>query len=382
MGRTTSSLLRTLGIDLWIAFNTTCPSLRFWATFSLIKKATAVCRNQLMNLPTGCLEYRVLLEKGYMKERHWTYAITMAAMESLPLLYKECTKEEISHSVLAKACLGTSSKLLDNLNDEVHTVEEAHDSLENYLCALTRGTYERKERSPVKMAESSACELASWIYHSLDHRSPAFTLYLRDCAKLVKGQVSSLQHKSTDWPSLEEYVNCIAEKSIGDVWIDIDLCQIDLNEGILLLKKSNEYIFKASLLYDDVQDLLIDIRTKSVNSALLLALERGVVSEEDLKLLKPEKIAEILENSGILDYIIHLADAFFLKGVTTFMKMETESVDKKGLLQSFRLVRLFNLRKVLLRNRDVKTIRWVLASFSNLASFKDQIPEEICCLVR
>lgn len=370
-------------MDAWMAVCTACPSLKFKVSSQLISEAKAICRRRLATLPEGCLEYEVLLERKYMKEKHWVYAILMAAMESLPLLYQQCTTKEILQSILAKNWLGASSKLLDNLNDEIHTVEEALDSLENYLSALTCGVYERKEGSPVEMAESSACEMASWLYLCLNYDSPAFTLYKKDCRTLVEGQISSLEHKRKEWPSLKDYVDIIAEKSIGDVWIDIDLCQFDeLNEDLFLVKKGNEYIFKSSLVYDDVQDIVEDIQTKSVNSAVLLALEREVITEEDLEQKEPAELTELLEQSGILEDIIHLADAFFLKGVLAFMEVNTSCVDKKGLLYSFRLVRLFNLRKLLLMKMNMKTLKKVIESFSDFQSLRSQIPEEMRNLVQ
>jgi hypothetical protein len=53
----------------------------------------------------------------------------------------------------------------------------------------------------------------------------------------------------------------------------------------------------------------------------------------------------------------------------------------KGLLQSFRLVRLFNLRKLLMMNRDFWTLKQVLASFSDFGYLKDQIPPSMSRLV-
>ncbi len=382
MGRITDGFVKDVGMNLWIAVSSNCPSLRFPASSSLINEAETVFMNRLNTFPPGCLEYNHLLEHKYLKKKHWMYAIFMAAMESLPLLYQTCPRKGILHSVLGKCYLGTSSKLLDNLNDEIHTVEEALSSLENYLGALLYGTYERKSGSVVEMAESSACEMAAWIYQCLDTDSPAFSLYVEDCCNLVEGQISSLKHKSAEWPSLKEYANTIAEKSIGDVWIDIDLCNFDeLDEELLLLKKGNEYIFKSSLVYDDVQDLVEDIQTQSVNSVLVRGVEEDVITLDDLEKMEPTNIVEILEKTGIVHDIICLADAFFLKGVSTFLEMETSSVDKRGLLQSFRLVRLFNLRKLLLAKRDLETLKKVLESFSDFQSLKNRIPEEIDTLV-
>ncbi|MGD2246830.1 MAG: hypothetical protein PVF58_00370 [Candidatus Methanofastidiosia archaeon] len=383
MGRIIDSLVRNTGILMWMMWSTPCPSLRFGVSSSLISETENLCRHRLETFPSQCLRYNNLVKQEYMKEKHWIYAILMAAMESLPILHAECARTDIVNCVLAKAYLGASSKLLDNLNDEIHTVEDALDSLENYLCAMTQGIYTKKQESPVQKAESSACEIASWMYESVDHASPAFSYYVRDCATLVEGQISSLEHKNSHWPSLADYVNTIAEKSIGDVWIDIDLCQFgELDEDLLLLKESNQYIFKSSLLYDDVQDLLEDIETKSVNSAIVLALERDIISEDDLDEMDPADIVTLLRTQGVTEDIIHLADAMYLKGIYTFQKMERATMDKKGLLRSFQLVRVFNLRKLLAMNKDFKTLRRALASFSDITSLEQEIPEEINALIQ
>lgn len=366
----------------WMLWNSRCPSLRYRASTSLIGNAKTIYRDKLCSVLSQHLEYGLLLERGYMKEKHWIYAIVMAAAESLPLLYQKCTRKEILQSVLAKASLGASSKLLDNLNDEIHTVEEACNSLENYLSALVTGVFLKKKKTLVERAESASCEMASWIYHSLDRDTEAFNLYTRDCATLVEGQVQSLQHKRTEWPSLAEYVGGIAEKSIGDVWIDIDLCSFDHLDGSLVnLKKSNEYIFKSSLVYDDVQDIYEDIQTKSVNAAVILGLEQGVLTQDDLEEMNPDDVVVLLEEAGILKKVIFLADALFLKGVDILKEVNSSYIDMKGLLQSFRLVRLFNLRKLLMMNKDLWTLKQFLASFSDFQCLRDQIPVHVSCLV-
>lgn len=382
MGEKAYGLLDNLVEVFWTAWNSTCPSLRYGVSTSLLGEAKGVYRSKLHNLPSECLEYDLLLKKGYMKEKHWVYAIFMAVAESLPLLYKECTQEEILQSVLAKASLGASSKLLDNLNDEIHTVEEAYNSLENYLSALRTGEFEKKCSSPVERAESSACEMASWIYQYSDCNVPAFNLYLDDCTKLVEGQILSLKHKEKKWPSLTEYIESIAEKSIGDVWIDCDLCQFDLlDEQLITLKKANEYIFKSSLVYDDVQDIYEDICTRSVNSAVLLGCERGTITLDDLAEMELSDIVSLLEESGILKDVIHLADALFLKGVDLLMQVDDPRIDMKALIRSFRFVRLFNLRKLLMRNKDFWTLKQFLASFSDFKYVRGQIPLQIFQLV-
>lgn len=375
-------LVNTLAETVWKMLNTTCPSLSYSASTALIKRAKTRYRERLHTVLSDYMEYNLLLKKGYLKEKHWMYAIFMASAESLPLLYQQCTREEILQCILAKTSLGTSSKLLDNLNDEIHTPEEALTSLENYLSALKTGDFEKKWNTPVERVESAACEIVSWIHDSLDHDAPAFSFYTKDCTTLVEGQIMSLNHKTVGWPSLSMYVESIAEKSIGDVWIDIDLCRFNyVDETLVNLKKGNEYIFKSSLVYDDVQDIYEDIETKSVNSAVILGLEQGVISPDDLVTRDTEELVALLRESGVLKTIILLADALFLKGVDTVLPVESSRIDLKGLLQSFRLVRLFNLRKLLAMNKDFWTLKQVLASFGNFECLRDQIPDQMSRLV-
>lgn len=382
MGEKAYGLLDSLVEVSWIVWNRKCPSLRYRVSTSLLRKARDVYRKRLHRLPSPCLEYDLLLKRGYMKEKHWIYAIFMAVAESLPLLYQKCSRKEILNSVLAKASLGASSKLLDNLNDEIHTVEEAYSSLKNYLSALQTGEFKKKRSTPVERAESSACEMASWIYHYLDCNVPAFNLYVNDCTKLVEGQIMSLKHKEKRWPSLAEYIESIAEKSIGDVWIDCDLCQFDLlDEQLVTLKKANEYIFKSSLVYDDVQDIYEDIRTRSVNSAVILGFERGAITVDDLAEMELSEVVFLLKESGVLRDTIHLADALFLKGVDSLMQVDDSRIDMKALVRSFRFVRLFNLRKLLMRNKDFWTLKQFLASFSDFENLRGQIPLQMFQLV-
>ena len=345
-------LVGTLVETGWKMLNATCPSLNYSMVTTFIKRAKALYRDRMHSALSDYVAYNHLLKEGYIKEKHWMYAIFMASAESLPLLYQECTREEILQCILAKTSLGTSSKLLDNLNDTIHTHKEALTSLENYLSALKTGDFEKKCGTAVERAESAACEMASWIHDALDDTAPAFSGYTKDCTTLVKGQIMSLTHKRTGWPSLSVYMESIVEKSIGNIWIDIDLCQFTcLDESLVNIKKGNEYIFKSSLVYDDVQDIYEDIKTGSVNAAVILGIEQDVITPDDLVTKGTEEVVALLQEAGVLKTIVYLADALFLKGVDMVLPVESVRIDMEGLLQSFRLVRLFNLRKLLKMNK-------------------------------
>ena len=118
-----------------------------------------------------------------------------------------------------------------------------------------------------------------------------------------------------------------------------------------------------------------------MNSAVILGIERNVVKPDDLQEMQPFKIVSLLRESGVLRETVYLADALFLKGVDILMQVENSCIDLKGLLKSFKLVRLFNLRKLLMMNKDFWTLRQFLASFSDFEYLRDQVPIQFSLLI-
>ncbi|MCP8304891.1 MAG: hypothetical protein H3Z50_05430 [archaeon] len=349
-----------------------------------------------------CLDYPSIIDYGYMKEKHWVYAAYMATITSLPLLYKVCNVQEILKAIFAKTSFGANIKLLDNLNDETHDVSQAVDSLWNWLSAHTKGEYinRNKAQDPiVTMAENSAFKMETWVFEAVSScrlcTSEMHRAYLDDAIKWVKGQADSLKHKADrkgKLPSIRDYISYISEKSIGDLWMDIDLCFFesglkgfkDLFRAIKPLKIGNSLVFKSSLVYDDVQDIYEDLRTNSINSAVILALERGVISQGDLEDKSPHEIVKRLGEEQILMDTIRLADMVFLKGVEMVDTIDglDKTLDRQGLIQGFRFVRLFNLRKLLIRNKDYETMKLFSSSLGNFEKIKRTIPDDIMKLQR
>lgn len=397
---------------LWLLLCHRYPSLKFSTTSRYVEESLASYRRKLLHLAElpHCLDHHQLTRLGWVKEKHWSYAAFMATMSSLPLLYKACSKEEVLEAILAKTSVGTSAKLLDNLNDEIHEPSQALSSLRNMLSAYVEGGYRSREgKDPVVAgAENSAFEMGKWVFKTLSScqfSAPRmYEAYVKDATKLFHGQLNSLVHKvrgRRELPSLVEYLRSISEKSIGDLWLDVDLCFLERGlkgfdkdelRAIRLLKAGNSLIFKSSLIYDDVQDLYEDLRTNSINSAVLLALERGVISHRDIDLLNQSRfkgdilwLADTLGQSDILLDTIRLADMIFLAGVDVVASIENPlrgTFDKRGLIQGYRLVRLFNLRKLLIRNRDYETAKLFFSSLGNLVELKEGIPDDIARLRR
>lgn len=338
-----------------------------------MKEAFSVYRYTLDTLDElpHCLSYEQLQEKGLFKEHYWKSAILMAAATSLPLLYKKVDHQSIIQVVCAKTSIGVSAKLLDNLNDEVHSYPEALHSLSEYESALQKGTYTVME-SPSAKAEQSAHEIATWAYR-IGSRGCTDT-FCKDVSLLVGGQIATLQHKKDKYPSMKEYLSKVSECSIGNTWIDVDLELLE--NGSYLLKKGNNYIFKSYLIYDDVQDIARDVRTNSVNAAVILGLERGILSESALE-QRDMAIIETLKRAGILQELLYLGDLIFLKGMGIILGCNDNPVDKKGFAASLELIRMFNMRRILKKEKSLGILGMFLADYKKLKKVGERAPAHI-----
>jgi hypothetical protein len=118
---------------------------------------------------------------------------------------------------------------------------------------------------------------------------------------------------------------------------------------------------------------------------VILALEEGVVSERDLKEKSPDEIIERMKEQGILMKTIRLADMVFLKGIEIINSIGSsldEIIDKKGLIQGFRFLRLFNLRKLLIRKKNYEIMKLFFSSLEDFEKMKTYIPNDIMALQR
>jgi hypothetical protein len=350
-----------------------------------VKEALACYEKDLSMLTTSprYFGYFELLEKGFLKEKHWKFGVFMATATSLPLLFRKVDHEKILTATCTKTSIGASAKLLDNLNDTIHTYDQAMASLVQYESALKKGVYDIQGDSDVLLAEGTAHEIATWAYRSLP--SPGeLSQYQTDVQILIQGQIASLQHKKERYPSMSEYLSHICERSIGNLWIDVDLALIDdsapSKEEEFMLKRGNDYIFKSYLIYDDVQDIYEDLHTNSVNSAIIMAIEQGILSESDITPGNTQTVIHQLENSRIFSDLIVLGDLIFLKGLEIISRC-TNPIDGGGLVASLALIRMFNIRKVLRRKRNFDVLTTFLASYRSLKKIRAIAPDYIHDLV-
>ena len=171
--------------------------------------------------------------------------------------------------------MAVGTKVMDNINDDWQTKEDAFETLGKLPRALTSGFSEKSDRvtTPawLSKAENSAIEIMSWsgtLLSSIEHSAPfSYNLYKSDVKRLIEGQQSSLVGK--DWRKREltmrEYIVSVTEKSTGSLWVDPDICFLEASTGgfddrgrteALAIRKSGDLLTKACLLYDDVVDVV------------------------------------------------------------------------------------------------------------------------------
>jgi hypothetical protein len=346
-----------------------------------VREALSCYEKDLLRLTTSphYFGYFELLEKGFLKEKHWKFGVFMATATSLPILFRKVDHEKILTATCTKTSIGASAKLLDNLNDTIHTYDQAMASLIQYESALNQGIYDIQGDSDIVLAEGTAHEIATWAYRSLPSPSE-LAQYQTDVHILIQGQIASLQHKKEKYPSMDEYLGHICERSIGNLWIDVDLALMDeptpSREEEIMLKRGNDHIFKSYLIYDDVQDIYEDLHTNSVNSAIIMALEQGILSESDIELGNTPAIIRQLENSRIFTDLMVLGDLLFLKGLEMISQC-TNPIDRGGLVASLALIRMFNIRKVLRRKRNFDVLTTFLANYRSLKKIRALAPDYI-----
>lgn len=363
-----------------LAFLNKNESMKFRRSVAMLRRIMVAYDRMLIGLSGRpyCLGYQEIINQGFMKKKHWMYAAYMSLISSLPLLYKLCKEDDILQANIAKTSFGAGVKLLDNLNDYCHSVEDAVYSLRNLLSAYVSGLYEPKingNNKIISMAENSALEMSTWIYNILNALrlenkiDITFDWYVNDAKKLIMGQIDSLTHKkrNDEVPTMKNYVERIIEKSIGDVWIDIDLCFMEsamrdymtdkLVNSLILLKSGISMVFKATILYDDIVDIYEDIRSNSINSMLLLSMERGLIKQNAIKDVNTEELVNFLISNGILKDIVKLGDVMHIAGIELIQKSIEEGlegiVDENAIIDFCNIMRLFVVRKFLIREKDM-----------------------------
>ena len=348
------------------------------------------------------LDLKTLELTNLLKPKHYFFASYISSISSFPVLYR-VAPDSISASIFAKTSSSLSVKLLDNVNDRIHSVNQAVNSLRQIDAAFTNSEFEfeiSKKVDDTTLAENTAFLLARWTYDILNTnvspRSEMFRAYCEDVHTMIGGQLSSLKQKmeENDIPastklSIEDYLKMTVEKGIGTLWGNIDLCfyendreYIDDKEkvGIDILKNGIDYVFKSTLIYDDVSDLIPDLNEDIVNIVVILGVERGLCDIDDIKKLDPKALVKKLRKSKVIEDSIRLADVVFLRGVDLLQKAKTYSmdwIDIDALLFTASLLRMFNLRKWVLETKDFRSINLFLKSFDEFENLKEGIPDYI-----
>ncbi|NIM44561.1 MAG: hypothetical protein GTN80_02490 [Nitrososphaeria archaeon] len=376
------------------------PSIDSKKVIYMIRKTIHQFKRQLEGVRQNpsYLSYEVLRELGLLKEKHIYYASYLAAVSSFPILY-QVDDEDITDAMLAKMAFVLSIKALDNISDQLHTFDQAVKAMQKYDVALTSEIFdiESECKGEISRAQNTTFLIARWTYdiiaRSIDKSLDMFRAYIDDAHKFDDGQISSMYQKvdgkTGEVPDItvKDYLKTISEKSVGALWLDIDLCFYEKNfevqgmerKGIELYRKGIDYVYKSSLIYDDAQDIIPDLEDNIVNIAVLQGAERGACSIDDVKTLTPRALAQKLEKNGSIMDTIYLADLVFLKGIDYLIKAKNylKRIDIDATVFGSRFLRAFNLRKWTLKRKNLHSTYIFLASFDRFDSIKASIPSHV-----
>lgn len=342
----------------------------FWETTRTLKKSIEVFEDSLKVLLSDakCMSSRELLERRLMKRKHYVYGAYLGVLSSFPILRGNIPSGEILKAVTAKVAEIVSIKSLDNVNDVMHTREQALNSLRKQHKAFTSNDFQLEERfNDLDRIENSMYQLA-WFTNRLvsdatGRRGPAFRIYLEDFDRYIKGQMSSMNQKtgSNVKVDIREFLAEVNEKGVGRVWVSVDFCFLNAfnplggedMKAINLVREAIDLIFKGCNVYDDVADLETDLKEGILNSVIFLALDRGICDERDLN-DDPSSLKARLEERDGLYSAIQLGDLMFLEGLEKLERAKEYSslIDLEGLKFSAYILRIFAMRKWLERQRN------------------------------
>ncbi len=335
---------------------------------------------------------------GVYKPKYIPYSTFFAVISSYPTLKKVAPEADLADAILAKVSGVLSIKVLDNINDDLHTIEQAAESLDYQEKAfLEKAFYYRSGCDPIVRAENCTYLMARWNYGILseiaDSCSLSYKVFKEDMHTYISGQKESFYQRMDAEnkripQDLKEYLSSTCEKGIGNIWFDVDLCYYEKNNGgfndqefemASNIRKGMELAYKSALLYDDVSDLRDDLAHRIVNSVVLYAADHGLLTLDeacrdiDTTMLK-------LEKAGVLRDIIHLGDLMFLKSIRhleAIKKATNKSIDIDGISFGFRVLRAFTMRKWIYRERSITSIGALARSFHSSDKLSRSIPERL-----
>lgn len=329
-----------------------------------------------------CLKPEELRLHRLLKKKHYYYGAYLSALTSMPIL-SSANDVQILSSMVAKTSAITSIKVLDNINDRFSNKQEAVESQREHLRAFTEKSFEPEPRENfLERAENSCMSMARWTFDSvsqgLDRASETLRIYLRDFADYIDGQIRSMDEKadrSKPATTIQEYIQKVNEKSVGRIWVDIDFCFLEKSLGkldqdelkaILYVRKAADYFFKGCNLYDDIADLDEDLKLGILSSVPLLALDRGRMEESDLRRDRMG-LLKILRKREVINEVLQLADLIFLQGFKPLLEAKelNEVIDIDALIFGAKVLRIFAIRKWVLRERSFNSLCKTAVSFGN-----------------
>jgi hypothetical protein len=371
----TNALYRLTAASLLLCMNH-FKSTKFPTSMKNIKMTIDAVHHRLENNLDNarCLTADELLAHRLLKKKHYYYGAYLAALTSLPILSSAGSQSLVFSSMVAKTSAITSIKVLDNIHDRLSSKEEAVESQRRHLRAFTAGSFDLMcHGSFLGRAENSCMSMARWTYElvadGLSREAQTSRIYSRDLADYIDGQIGSLDEKiegASPATTIQDYIRRVNEKSVGRIWVDIDFCFLEKALGrlepaelqaVLNVRKAADYFFKGCNLYDDVADLEEDLKLGIFSSVPLLALDRGYICESDLR-RDSHELLRILKQSGAIDETVELADLIFLKGMKPLgeAKRLTEVMDIGAIVFGAKILRMFAIRKWLIRERSLNSL--------------------------
>ncbi|MEM4417012.1 MAG: hypothetical protein QXD32_03025 [Nitrososphaerota archaeon] len=303
----------------------------------------------------GLASYDELRKARLMKRKYVAYSAYMATLSSYPLLASRAGLREMASTIMAKMSLITGIKVLDNINDSLHSWEEAVKSLDRQYEAISTGVFQPVGGDDIKArAENSSLLISAlvhrWLEREAANASKAREIFLEDLRRYIEGQKLSFSQQSVEHREkidIYTYLRNVNEKSIGRIWVDLDLCMLEqtvaeLDERVIYeLREAFDYLFKSCNIYDDVADLDVDMAAGIWNSVVYLGMEKGV-----------SRGFEGVDR-GLLRDTVRLGDLHYLKAVNAARRLgERLSFDVEGLLRCFTALRYFVMRKWFFRTKN------------------------------
>ena len=353
-------------------------------------------------------DHNVLIQQKIMKRKHVIYSSYLGALSTLPVLGGLKSRSVISKAIFAKMSMAVGTKSLDNLNDDWQTKDEACASVGRFADALIWGEVKINEQqtNPLWLApvENSCIEITSWAGRTLssirDDAPFCFSLYQADVKRWIKGQQDSFLEKERgknreEITKISQNLARMAEKSTGSLWVDPDVCFFESHVGglddrlkkmAISLRASGDLLTKACLLYDDAVDLLIDVKNSSVNAALVYAEEMNVLERSDAIKMNEQELVRLMYSSGVIKDVLSIGDFLLAKAMQELDRADDNSsveapIEVDRLKLQCKILRLFNMRKLMLRDKSLASLRLGL-SMKGADEIMSTLPEKILALDR